>query len=528
MEPALNDFDILIVGSGPSALAAIRQVPQGLRVLVLDRGHTIPDSVLDIQNRYRTVQKLYKEKVKNSTHSIPFVADKNNDRVKSYWGSEFPYHTSELGPPYESKSQGGFTTVWGATCFPPTRKILNMLDAATLTEYSLAQSELEEFIDVSWSGSNADCYSPCQTRNNLLCSGSMFEGNITASGEKSTSKGKIYWETSRLAVSTLNQIKQKYPESGCLNCGQCQTGCPFGLVWNSWFDFKEELLRLGATYRQANLISVQDLGDFVQVNYRDTKMISNVMVKRVFLTGGPLSTSRILIRSGIVKKLHLIDSQTAMVMGVSLRKKLLIRKDHDVSFPDTSFLYLNRSYELALQSYTFSPYVFNRLLHPSLAGSKVLQKIVKIFQRFIFVGLLYFDSSVSGRLNLDSLGRITFVKGNSFLQKKIFKDFRHDMKKIGLYLIPKVISLPIGGGYHAMGKFFPSNYWIDEKNLENQGMIKLSRLATFQGAERIHLLDSSILGHLPTGSVTLFSMATTTTLVKRILSAKVIGNSGIQ
>ena len=378
MEPALIDFDILIVGSGPSALAAIRQLPQGLRVLVLDRGHTIPDSVLDIQNRYRNVQKLYTEKVKSSAQNFPFLTDKNSDRLKSYWGSEFPYLTSELGPPYESKSQGGFTSVWGATCFPPTRKMLNKLDAATLTEFTMAQSELEEFIDVSWSGSNTDCYNPCQTRNNLLCNGSMFEGHITATGEKSTSKGKIYWETSRLAVSTLNQIKQKYPEVGCLNCGQCQSGCPFGLVWNSWFDFKEELLRLGATYLKANLNSAKDLGDFVQVDYQDTKMMSSVMVKRVFLTGGPLSTSRILIRSGIVNELHLIDSQTSMVMGLSLRKKLLMRKDHNVSFPDTSFLYVNQDYELALQSYTFSPYILSRLLQPPLARGKILQKIAKV------------------------------------------------------------------------------------------------------------------------------------------------------
>jgi ferredoxin len=357
----------------------------------------------------------------------------------------------------------------------------------------------------------------------------MFEGNIAASGEKLTSNEEhIYWEVTRLAVSILNQRKQKSPGDGCLNCGQCQNGCPFGVVWNSWFDFQVEVLRLGATYLRANLISAKDLGKFVKVDYQEAEIISSVMIKRVFLTGGPLSTSRILLRSGIVESLHLVDSQTSMIMGISLRKKLLMRQHDNVSFPDTSFLYINKGNELALQSYSFSPYILSRLLPQPLATSKPLQKILKFLQKFLFVGLLYFDSSISGRLELDSSGRSNFVKGNDFLQKKIYKNFRYHMKKFGLFFIPKLKSLPVGGGYHLMGKFFPSNYWINEKTLEDQGMTKLSRLATFQGAERIHLLDSSILGHLPTGSVTLSSMATTTTLVKRILKANRLNNSGIQ
>lgn len=525
----MTDYDVLIVGSGPSALAAIRQLPHGLRVLVLDRGHTIPNSVLDIQNKYRNAQRFNLEKENGRARNFSSGNSKNNYRLKSYWGSEFSYLTNESAPPYESKSQGGFTSVWGATCFPPTRKVLNNLDSVTFAEYSAALSEIETLIDVSWGGSNTNCYEPCNTQNHLLCEGSMFGGNLAASGEKLTSNGgHIYWEVTRLAVSVLNQRKQKSPGDGCLNCGQCQNGCPFGVVWNSWFDFKVEVLRLGATYLRANLISAKDLGEFVQVDYQEAEMISSVMIKRVFLTGGPLSTSKILLRSGIVDSLHLVDSQTSMIMGISLRKKLLMRQHNNVSFPDTSFLYINEGNELALQSYSFSPYILSRLLPPPLATSKLSQIILKVLQKFLFVGLLYFDSSISGRLELDSSGRSISIKGNDFLQKKIAKNFMYDMKKLGLFFIPKLISLPIGGGYHFMGKFFPSNYWINEKTLEDQGMTKLSRLATFQGAERIHLLDSSILGHLPTGSVTLSSMATTTTLVKRILKANPLHNLGIQ
>jgi len=525
----MTHYDVLIVGSGPSALAAIRQLPHGLRVLVLDRGHTIPNSVLDIQNRYRNAQTSNAENEKNRARNLIPGASKNNYRLKSYWGSEFPYLTSELGPPYESKSRGGFTSVWGATCFPPTRSVLNNLDAATFAEYSAALSEIEKLIDVSWSGSNTNCYEPCNTRNTLLCEGSMFEGNMAASGERlDLNGGHVYWEVTRLAVSKLNQKKQKNPEDGCLNCGQCQNGCPFGVVWNSWFDFEAEVLRLGATYLRANLISAKDLGEFVQVEYQDTEMTSSVMTKRVFLTGGPLSTSRILLRSGIVNSLHLVDSQTSMILGLSLRKRLVKRKHHNVSFPDTSFLYVNQGYEVALQSYYFSPYILSRLVQLPSVMNKISQIILKFLQKFLFVGLLYFDSSMSGRLELDSSGRSSFVRGNDFLQKKIAKGFRRDMKKFGLFFIPKLISLPVGGGYHFMGKFFPSNFWINEKALEDQGMTKLSRLATFQGAERIHLLDGSILGHLPTGSVTLSSMATTTTLVKRILRANPIDNLRIQ
>ncbi len=506
-------YDYVLVGSGPSAFAAISRLPTGVKVLVIDRGIEKPKGVRKAQENFLSV---YPAKINKLNAKATESKRKSSFDVKKYWGSDFVYNVDFSTVPAESQSKGGFTNVWGATCFPATKELTRRFTRECQVAYMEHVSILEKALNVSWAQENSNCYPPCATKNTFLNERNSFLSHLGRAGDISDGSFELSWEQTRLAVSAPGKHGTSVQKSDCINCGLCQTGCPIGFTWNSWFNFEKEMNRLSCEYLVGNVETIEEFQSETWVTFTHEKQKAKVKSRRVLLTGGVLSSSRILLNSGKIMETSIHDSQTIAFAGFSPKRRVINSKLSNVSFPEMSFLFRNSKNDIAFQIYSFNQYIAERA-SPLFAKTLFKNKSVQSFlQRFFFVGLGYFDSNLSGQITVKRHG-LKVSKGKAKLRSSLYKDSRKKLKLISLYLSPIFKSLKVGGGYHFMGNFFPDGIWKDEEYLTGMGMMKLTALASFSEDSNIHLVDGSIQGHLPTGSVTLNSMAITSLVVDRIV-----------
>jgi hypothetical protein len=510
----LPTYDYVLLGSGPTALAALRKLPIHSRIVVIDRGLEVPDEVKIAQNKFR--ESISSHDKYRGVDSVEPLNEKSTFDVKTYWGSDFLYKDIDGNLPFESQALGGFTKVWGATCFPASLRVLNRLTRESRIDYSREISELEGYIDISWAQESAECYSPSSSNNNFLMRRNTFYSNLGRSGKLTGPKGTLFWEQTRLAISMTSQSKSLDMKIGCVNCGMCQLGCPYGLSWDSSYAMKHEINIRESHYIIGDVKKIYECNEKVVVTFKEGDRESQIMGKRFLFTGGTLSTSKILINSNIMIQDKIHDSQTVAILGISLKGRSVLKDFNNVTFPEMSFLYQDKAHEIAIQLYSLNTYIADRI-SKFLAMLMFRQKVVNwIIQRFFFIGLLYFDSNLSGSISIDKTG-LNAHQGKIRESKKMFSQVKSLLRKKSLYILPISRNFKVGGGYHFMGNYFPADTWSNEQALFRRGFTKLTKLGGLSSNSRIHLVDGSVQGFLPTGSVTLNSMAFTSILVKRIV-----------
>jgi hypothetical protein len=135
------DFDILIVGSGPSGvMAAEGSLPSGLRVGMIDTGYVSrlsPPPALpftDLRNEAVVQDALLQEAqvkavMKTGTHLTPFRAHTVQETM-----DRLPIHSPDFFP-LQSLAKGGLSASWGAASFTYTRTELQKMGLHDLAPY---------------------------------------------------------------------------------------------------------------------------------------------------------------------------------------------------------------------------------------------------------------------------------------------------------------------------------------------------------------------------------------------------------
>ena len=219
----IEEYEFLIIGSGPSAVAAAAMLIEiGKKPCIVDAGG-IPNSDAEILKTRR--RNGDKDTTKNG------VA---RNKEKTWFNSAFPYEQNTNSNLEYSKdvsvrgsfAKGGLSAVWGAT------------SSMTWDYSSWPTSCIPSEADVAFV---ANILSPSVTtdKHSEDCKYREIPGSVNSSLLMKTftendQKDLFSVEASKLAISS------KAAESGCVACGSCLNGCAWDAIWEP-----SQLLTLG-------------------------------------------------------------------------------------------------------------------------------------------------------------------------------------------------------------------------------------------------------------------------------------------
>lgn len=468
------------------------------------------------------VSKLDSIDLKNSLvrdlYSIDESSIQPHPSDKLLFGSSFFYNTECIDEgklngdclAYPSFAYGGYSNVWGGATLPYT--------ADDLVGWPLKLEDLEkyykavlEFMPLSSQIDSLSSQFPLYTSNFREFKSSQQAQNILRtmrSNQKYLNEIGIYFGKSRLAV------RPDMPKNECIYCGQCLSGCPRNLIYNS--KDTVEVLKKNPLFTYlggVHLKNYEETGDYIRLFTINTTTSRKEIIhaKKIFIGCGVISTAKIVFRSRApFKKIITIkDSQHFMFPGMAhysedqrtrnqLHTLSQIFLELDALKPDKK-----RSH---VQIYTYnnlySTYI-ERKIGPIF---NITEKYIGNFLKKLVVlqGFLHSDFSGEIQIGLSNNGKIALKSiANPVTMKMVLENMRHLFKnraKIGLtplYQIMSRIGSP-GAGSHFGGTFPMSS--LDEEYTTDI----LGRLS---GSKNVHIIDASIFPSIPAGPITFTVMA---------------------
>jgi hypothetical protein len=301
---------VAVVGSGFSGIAiAHALIARGLTPTMIDVGETLE------ARRSAVVAKLHdlapsqwspddfrfiNENPTLGRHAIP---------KRVYFGSESIYASDrsfapiESGPgsrlPYPTFTKGGYSNIWGAAMLPP--------DACDTTDWPVRRSEMEPYFRAAarlvplagGEGTLDSAFPSYKDRLGDLDPGPQGEAllrDLRRVGPRLAAEQMLYGRA-RLAVHT-DAAEGALP---CINCGHCFTGCVYGSIYETEPQVAA-LVRSGRLAYHSGLFveSVEEADGRVDVHVVDVSSSAHQTFEfdAIFLAGGPINTTRLLLRSG--------------------------------------------------------------------------------------------------------------------------------------------------------------------------------------------------------------------------------------
>jgi len=325
----------------------------------------------------------------------------------------------------------------------------------------------------------------------------------------------------RLAV----RVGHPAPANGCVYCGHCLDGCPYGHIYNA-AQTVSELSRSGAIEYRPGLhvdrLSETDGGVSIEATAVADGAGVQLQAERAFLAAGAISSTIILQRSGLLpQRCEILDSQalylpfawigrvgqTGREAGHTLAQVTMVLEDPKVTRNPVHLTFYTYSGGVAERARSAHPLI-SRLLGPALQGlTRRLLVAICFFHSEDSDSLVSVWDAAGGSVRLDPLAN----PGRAQVIRRFTRALERSLAPIGIVpLAPFAERAPVGGGYHYGGSApmhgHPRSGQTDT----------LGRPA---GCARIHVVDSSCFPSVPGGAITLTAMAN----AHRIASAAASG-----
>jgi hypothetical protein len=480
--------DFIVVGTSFSALVAIERLVQaGIKPLVLDSSE--PEVSV----------------ASGANFGNPGAAILDEMGQKSWFGSNEPYRGRKkfdieykdgiLARP--SFAFGGFSRVWGASFEFELANVGARLGSSEASMNSDDVGFVEQLIphvinDFREAGGRNSEFRSSASSVRLarkLCSGHLFVKNYELS-------------PSRLAVSTSGP-------AACSLQGTCLTGCPNSSIYFAG-DRISELHQNGQIELLTNhlLISFREREAQVALNVAvGSTELREIVTKKLLLATGPISSSKILISSGVCDVISHADTSTAFTSALVLSRR------HEVKSHTLPQFYIReKSGAFLAQVYAPSESHLSKLQSRVPFGG-FLTPVLKRLIHSIHPVIIYFNSNISDDLSVSSRDGVVVVAGkntwkNRRAQLALLLRFAFTLVTRGVLLtLPFTQFTPPGSGYHFGAGLSRTG------SLDSQGR-------PF-GLRRVHILDASSLSNLPVGSITPTVMANSSRIVKEIIVEQV-------
>ncbi len=516
---------VAVIGSSFSGIAVAKAlVDRGLTPTILDVGETLDAERSAAVAKLRELPpdrwpaedfRLLDENPTLGRHALP---------KKVYFGSETIYANDRSfapiasGPgarlPYPTFAKAGYSNIWGAAVLAP--------DTCDTTDWPVSRGEMEPYFReaarlipmTGGEGTLEDRFPAFKDKLGDLHPGPQGQALLDDLRRASPrlSEQHILYGRARLAVHTESTV-DALP---CINCGCCFTGCVYGSIFST-APLLAELIRESRAIYQSGLFveSLREADGQVMVEAIDVTSGSRrtLTFDAVFLAGGPMNTTRLLLRSGslydepvllkesqkfVVPMLRLKAAQTAVEHpSVTLASLFLEAKVPDLS-----------DHWIHIQVVPMNELIIKGAPIPGIRHPVGRRLYKPLLQRMMAAWCgMHSDHSNAVELRLrpvDASGRTT-MEVNVRISDEARAAARHAAKHLfrrglsfgTLFAYPQIRFSEPGSGTHC-GSSFPMSK-------EPRSKFDTDVLGRPFGWERVYAVDSSILPSIP-GTTLAFSV----------------------
>jgi choline dehydrogenase-like flavoprotein len=514
-----------VVGSGPAGVACA--------AALLQRGHVV--RMLDAGVQLEPEREQVVARLAQSLPEGWSLADRNwlttgmnpdahGIPQKLLFGSDYPYRTikSDLDVSFDrvglrpSFALGGLSTVWGAAMLPYAERDMvgwpitaqrlapHYRAVLELTGLSAENDDLTEFFPLF-----------CDPRGHLESSrqAQAMRRALDRNRDKLRQTG-VYFGRARLALRAKGSPEQ----TGCVYCGMCMYGCPYGYIYNSAATVKQMSSSANFQYQADAVVnSVAEKGDEVVVcgNHGVTGERFELRAQRVFLATGTIPTTGILLRSlsAYDHTLQMKDSQYFLLPVMLTKHVGKVRREQLHSLSQLFLEVLDPGispYTVHLQVYSFSDLI-GKAIRKSLGPfAGALGFAAREFENRLLLIQGFVHSAHSSEIAVTLQGGRTQNRDQLLLTATLNPDAKKTVHRVVRKLLRNalrlgVVPLPMllqvagpGRSFHAGGTFpmrdQPSRFETDV-------------LGRPPGWRRIHAVDATVFPSIPATTITLAVMA---------------------
>ena len=480
------DSTIVVVGAGPSAIAAIwKLLSLKQRPIVIDIGLTAEDG---------------------TSWDRPGVPGKSGTVLKTLAGSDFMYrYPASTDVEYNfdgsvpiSAALGGLSLVWGTNI----QGVDDLWgdDASRRAEMRTSFGEVLRLMPHTGAKDGLDkVFSwPVDFAEETPISSRMRKVLTRVSA------GKFIFGMSRNAT--------RGTATGCIMCGKCLSGCPENLTFsgNAVID---GLIRSNAIdYRRGKVHKLVESTCGVEIHVESLNGDAQdeiIFADLVFLGAGAIASSLILMRSGLVDtRLTLDDSQVFYLPVFAWRDQADNSGTYALSqvcVESSEGLVDSKSFHLQLYETSESFPQRASTAFPRL--SRLIPR--QIFQR-LMGGIGFISSDDSGKISIEDTGEVLKVElvENGKSKSRVYSvavNLMGSFMRRGLLPLAPFVTVPnVGASYHVGA-------------LKNEDGLALDEMGRPHELSKIHVVDSASLPRIPAGPITLVSMANANRIVQNVV-----------
>jgi len=520
----MNTREVIVVGSGPAGVAcAAALLEKGVPVTLLDAGLTLEPARKNEVARLAAIPPPLWDAAAVSTVKGNIVSSKKGIPLKLLFGSDFPYRDAEKFLPCSleniglrpSLALGGFSNVWGAAMLP-------YLDA-DMPDWPVKNAQLAQHYAASariagLAGAHDDLekFFPLFVENppslELSRQSRILHGNLQRHRAELATRG-IFFGASRLAVRAATAATP-----GCVYCGMCMYGCPYGYIYNS-ADTVARLQRNPAFHYQPGIVvdRVAESADTAEITGRhmESREPFRAAASRVYLAAGAISTTGILLRSldAFDQPVRIKDSQYFLLPLLMGRKAKGMRHE---SLHTLSQLFMEiidpkvSQHTVHLQLYSYNDLIGGALRDSFGPVAGKIDKLVHEFEDRLMIVQGYLHSDFSSQISVTLSSGADAQSSQLLLRPEINKATKPAVRRVvskllGQSLLMGAAPLPPmlqiaepGRGFHSGGSF-PMR--------AAPGKFETDTLGRPSGFARIHAVDATVFPNIPATTITFSAMA---------------------
>ncbi len=510
-----------VIGSGPSGVACAHALLQrGAKVVLLDSGVSLEKPRAELVAQMRAVPpsswsaeqiRRLKEGMESNSKGIP---------LKLAFGSDYPYRECDRHLPadYENVAlrptlaSGGFSSVWGAAMMPYSESDVAgwPVGLAELREHYAA---VAKFTGLSAKRDDLEKLFPTfleqPTALNLSRQARIFLGNLEKNRAPLQAAGFVFGQA-RVGVRVASA-----QSPGCVYCGVCMYGCPYGYIYNSEDTLRE--LQRHPNFRLQSGVVVTRLsetaaGISIEGIDRSSHAPFAAVASRVYLAAGVIPTAQIMLRSSSLYDFPLsIQNSQYFLIPLALARSAGDVRGEALHTLSQLFIEIFDSkispHSVHLQVYSYNDLIGQAVRKTFGPLARPLELLARSLERRLLIVQGYLHSNHSARIALTlkqgspdrmHLKAEPTPETRPMIHRVVRKLRRHSAQFGALPILPMLQIAEAGRSFHSGGTF-PMR--------TQPGPLETDTLGRPYGWSRLHLVDASVLPEVPATQITFSVMA---------------------